>query len=85
MRSTLRGNTHSMMLHVMLARPHRGSLKGLCGATVKDLYVSKVPTDGRRSPNVCPVCRALASKTAAQEQENEENHKAVSSGDAAAS
>ena len=69
-----------MMLHVMLARPDRGSLKGLCGATVKDLYVSKVPTDGRRSPNVCPVCRALALKSAAKS-----NFDVFSSEDAATS
>ena len=38
-----------MLLHLMLAGPDRGSLKGLCGATVKHLYLRRVPTDERRS------------------------------------
>jgi len=52
-----------MMLHVMLARNGGASAKGLCGAAVKNLYVSKVPAEGKRRPDLCPVCRALALKT----------------------
>ena len=51
------------MLHVMLARNGGAPAKGLCGAVVKNLYVSKVPAEGRRRPDLCPVCRALALKT----------------------
>jgi hypothetical protein len=56
-------NTRSMMLHVIVARHGNGPQKGLCGAAVKNLYVSKVPADGTRRPDLCPVCRALALKT----------------------
>jgi hypothetical protein len=53
-----------MMLHVMLAGQGGGSPKGLCGAAVKSLYVSKVPGEGRRRPTLCPVCKAFALKNA---------------------
>jgi hypothetical protein len=51
-----------MLLHVMLARNGGAPAKGLCGAAVKNLYVSKVPAEGKRRPDLCPVCRALALK-----------------------
>lgn len=50
------------MLHVMLTGQSGGPPKGLCGAAVKNLYVSKVPADGKRRPDLCPVCRTLALK-----------------------
>jgi len=53
-----------MMLHVMLAWRGGGPPKGLCGAKVKSLYVSKLPGEGRRKPDVCPACKALALKGA---------------------
>ena len=56
-------NTQPMLLHVMLTRTGGVPAKGLCGAVVKNLYVSKVPADGTRRPDLCPVCRALALKT----------------------
>ena len=52
-----------MILHVMLARNSGAPAKGLCEATVKNLYVSNVPADGKRRPDLCPVCRVLALKT----------------------
>jgi hypothetical protein len=52
-----------MLLHVMLARNGGAPAKGLCGAAVKNLYVSKVPADGKRRPDLCPICRALALRT----------------------
>jgi len=51
-----------MMLHVMLAGHGGGAPKGLCGAAVKNLYVSKVPVEGSRRLDLCPVCRTLALK-----------------------
>jgi len=51
------------MFHVMLAGQDGGPPKGLCGAAVKNLYFTKVPADGKRRPDLCPVCRALALKT----------------------
>ena len=51
------------MFHVMLAAYAGAPPKGLCGATVRDFYVSKVRADGKRRPDLCPVCRSLALKT----------------------
>ena len=51
------------MLHVMFAKPAADAPKGLCGAAVKDFYISKVPADGILKLDLCPVCRALALKT----------------------
>ena len=50
------------MLHVMPARYGDAPPKGLCGAAVKNFYLSEVPADERQRPDLCPVCRALASK-----------------------
>jgi hypothetical protein len=53
-----------MMFHVMPASYGDAPPKGLCGATVKDFYVSEVPAeaDERQRPDLCPVCLALAMK-----------------------
>ena len=51
------------MFHVMLEGHGGGPQKGLCGEAIKKFYVSNVPADGRRRPDLCPVCRALALKT----------------------
>ena len=52
-----------MMLHVISVRRGDGPAKGLCGAEVKYVYVSTVPADGTRIPDLCPVCRTLALKS----------------------
>jgi hypothetical protein len=52
-----------MMFHVMLAAHDGSPPTGLCGAAVSNFYLSKVRGDGKRRPDLCPVCRALALKT----------------------
>ena len=62
----------SMTLHVMLTRHEleTRSLTGLCGATVTGLYLGKIPVDGgARRPHLCPTCRSLALKVAANGHE----------------
>jgi len=51
-----------MMFHVMLAGHGDGHQKGLCGEPVRNFYVSKMSGEGKRRPDVCPVCRALVMK-----------------------
>ena len=55
------------MLHVMLTGQGREapSPRGLCGAAVAALYLSRIPSGGGRKRHLCPDCRALALKVAA--------------------